>query len=84
VPLSPRRGVLVPNIEVIVDMPGTVIKLEKRPGDVVATGDLLLVIESMKMEVEIASTAAGRLHEYAVVVGDQVNDGDCIAIIQTA
>jgi biotin carboxyl carrier protein len=36
------------------------------------------------MEVEIASTAAGRLHQYAVAVGDQVNDGDCIAIIQTA
>jgi biotin carboxyl carrier protein len=74
----------VPNIEVRVDMPGTVIKLEKHPGDVVAEGELLLVIESMKMEVDVVSTAAGTLRGYAVAVGDLVNDGDCIATIQTA
>jgi len=74
----------VRNIEVKVDMPGTVIKLEKKPGNTVVAGEVLMLIESMKMEVDVASTATGILIAFAVSVGDHVNDGDSIATVQAA
>jgi biotin carboxyl carrier protein len=64
------------------DMPGTIIKLEKNPGDFVRIGDVLLVLESMKMEVELLSTAAGTLDRFEAAVGEQVNEGDCVAVVR--
>jgi biotin carboxyl carrier protein len=53
-------------------MPGRVVKLLVKPGDDVAAGQPLLVMEAMKMENEIKAKAAGQVAEIHVVVGDTV------------
>ena len=54
-------------------MPGKVIKLHVKPGDVVAKGDLLLVVEAMKMENNIHSPVHARVDRVTVAAGDVVD-----------
>jgi biotin carboxyl carrier protein len=53
-------------------MPGRVVKLLAKVGDVVAAGQPLLVMEAMKMENEIKAKGAGPVAEIHVAVGDTV------------
>jgi 3-methylcrotonyl-CoA carboxylase alpha subunit len=46
-----------------------------RPGDAVAAGQLLLVIEAMKMEHNVAAPRAGTVATVACAVGERVEDG---------
>jgi acetyl-CoA/propionyl-CoA carboxylase biotin carboxyl carrier protein len=57
-------------------MPGTVLLVHVANGDEVAEGDVLLVLESMKMELAITAPAAG------TVAGLEVRPGDRVAIRQ--
>jgi 3-methylcrotonyl-CoA carboxylase alpha subunit len=59
-------------------MPGTVLKLLKRPGDSVAKGDVLLILEAMKMEHEISAPADGTLDSYPFSEGERVMPGDLL------
>jgi propionyl-CoA carboxylase alpha chain len=63
-------------------MPGKVIRVDAAPGDAVAAGQPLLVLEAMKMEHEIVAPAAGVLTALPVNVGDQVNAGTLLAAIE--
>lgn len=56
---------------------GTVLRYNYKDGDSVKEGDTLLILESMKMELEIKSTAAGKI-EYLVDLGDKVSAGQPI------
>ena len=62
---------------------GTVWKIERRPGDPVAEGDTLLIIESMKMEIPINATAAGVLQQVLAAEGEQVSEGQVLAVLVT-
>lgn len=55
-------------------MPGKIIAIAVKVGDVVQRGQALLVMEAMKMEHTIAAPAAGRVRELFYAVGDQVGD----------
>ena len=59
-------------------MTGRVIKVNVKPGDTVTEGDILLVIEAMKMENEIAAPISGRIKEVAVAPGGRVSEGDLL------
>jgi biotin carboxyl carrier protein len=59
-------------------MPGKVVKLLSKPGDVVKSGQSLMVIEAMKMENELRSPAAGRIGEIAVREGQTVEAGQLL------
>ena len=48
------------------------------PGETVADGQLLVLLESMKMEIPVAAPRAGVVAEVAVVVGDAVIEGDAL------
>ena len=65
-------------------MPGSVVKVVSAPGQPVAAGDVVLVLEAMKMEHEITAPAAGVLAELRVSQGTQVNAGDVLAIVADA
>ncbi|MDS1139836.1 acetyl/propionyl/methylcrotonyl-CoA carboxylase subunit alpha [Pusillimonas sp. SM2304] len=62
-------------------MPGKIISISVKAGDVVKSGDALLVMEAMKMEHTILAPADGTVQEVFFGVGDQVTDGvELIAI----
>ena len=53
-------------------MPGTVLLVHVADGDVVAEGDVLLVLESMKMELPVTAPHAGTVTGLALAPGDRV------------
>ena len=61
---------------------GTVFKVAVEKGAEVAEGDLICVIEAMKMENEITAHRAGKVEELNVVEGASVSSGDVLAIIK--
>ncbi len=63
-------------------MPGRVVKVLVEPGAEVKKGTPLLVVESMKMETEIAAGIDGVVEEIRVSPGDNVNPGDTLIRIQ--
>jgi propionyl-CoA carboxylase alpha chain len=65
----------------IAPMPGSVTKIAAAAGDTVTVGQLVLVIEAMKMEHQIVAPVSGVLAEMRVSQGAQVNAGDVLAIV---
>jgi acetyl-CoA/propionyl-CoA carboxylase, biotin carboxylase, biotin carboxyl carrier protein len=61
---------------------GTVFKVAVEKGAEVAEGDLICVIEAMKMENEIVAHRAGKVEELNVAEGDSVSSGDVLAVIK--
>lgn len=57
-------------------MPGTVTRLNVKPGDTVAADDVVLVLTAMKLENEIRAPGTGTVTEIAIAEGDNVNNGD--------
>ncbi|WP_017007793.1 biotin/lipoyl-containing protein, partial [Enterovibrio norvegicus] len=62
---------------------GNVWQFLAKPGDVVEVGQPLLIVESMKMEIEIAATQAGRVVGFAKSEGEQVRAGQTLLIMET-
>ncbi|HSI53300.1 MAG TPA: biotin/lipoyl-containing protein, partial [Ramlibacter sp.] len=52
------------------------------PADEVKAGDVLVILEAMKMEHEVRATSAGRVGELFFAPGDLVNEGDVLASTQ--
>ena len=61
---------------------GNVWKIERAVGDAVAEGEVLIVLESMKMEIPVEAPAAGRIAEIRVAEGDSVEEGDVLAVLE--
>lgn len=66
---------------VVSGLPGTVLRIPVQVGGQVATGQTVIVVESMKMEVEIKSQTAGSVKEIKVKQGDQVAAGQELVIV---
>jgi propionyl-CoA carboxylase alpha chain len=62
-------------------MPGTVSRVAVAAGDVVATGDLVLVLEAMKMEHPVYAPADGTVESLPVSAGQQVDGGSVLAVL---
>ncbi len=60
---------------------GNVFKVNVRPGDTVAEGDTLLVVEAMKMETLVAAPCAGTVTAVEVAEGDKIAVGDALVAI---
>lgn len=60
---------------------GTVFKLPLKEGEAIEEGDVILILESMKMELEVKASSAGKVR-YMVKVGDAVKAGDALAEIE--
>lgn len=62
-------------------LPGNVLRLLVSEGDSVAEGDVVAVIEAMKMETEIKSTVAGTVKSIEVEAGDKVQAGQVLVTV---
>jgi len=69
-----RQNLLAP-------MPGRVVRVLAKVGDVVQAGQGIVVVEAMKMQNEVRSARDGKLDRLLVSVGQAVNAGDTIAVI---
>jgi len=62
-------------------MPGKIVLLKAKAGQVVKRGDVLLVLEAMKMQNDIMSPAEGTVLEVCVSEGDNVKTGEEMVIL---
>lgn len=61
---------------------GTVVKIEKKPGEAVLEGEAILVLESMKMEMPLESPLGGKVKEILCAEGQAVSEGDVLAVVE--
>jgi biotin carboxyl carrier protein len=66
----------------VAPMPGLVVKLPVKAGDQVETGDVLVILESMKMQNELKSPQAGTVSEVYVEEGASVEKRDELMVIE--
>lgn len=87
VPAAPAAPVAVPAAalasgEVVkAPMPGNILKINVGPGQKVEEGDVLIVLEAMKMENEIVATKSGTVAQVAVSKGAVVETGTPLVVI---
>lgn len=67
--------------EVKAEMAANVWQVPAEVGAVVAAGDVLVILESMKMEIPVEAERAGTITEVRVKPDDQVQDGDVLVVI---
>jgi propionyl-CoA carboxylase alpha chain len=65
----------------VAPMPGAVVRVEVAEGAQVAAGDLLLVLEAMKMEHPVLAPADGTVASVAVAAGQQVDAGQVLVVL---
>ena len=63
------------------EVTGSVWKVVVAVGDVVESGDVLMILESMKMEIPLESPTAGRVTELLVRPQDVVEEGQVLIVI---
>lgn len=68
--------------EVRAEMSANVWKILVNPGDTVADGDTLVILESMKMEIPVIVEQDGVVSELKVNEGDAIDEDDVIAVIE--
>jgi len=78
---APAAGGSAGSTEVLAQTPGNVWKVVKNVGDTVAEGDIIMILEAMKMEIDIPSPVAGTIASLNVNANDSVQDGQLLATI---
>jgi biotin carboxyl carrier protein len=73
----------MPDIRVVTEVAGRICALPVAAGTEVGNGDDIAFVEAMKMEIPVASPAAGKLKSILVAVDDVVAEGQAVAIIET-
>ncbi|WP_336364150.1 acetyl-CoA carboxylase biotin carboxylase subunit [Halalkalicoccus salilacus] len=68
--------------QVTTDMQGTILSVEVSEGDEVENGDVLCVLEAMKMENDIVASASGTVAQVLVEEGESVDMGDTLVVIE--
>jgi acyl-CoA carboxylase subunit alpha len=89
VPLTPVPRFTDPADQVasgslLAPMPGSVVRLAVEPGQSVAAGEPVLVLEAMKMQHTITAPHAGTVTDLPVSVGSQVAAGEVLAVVSTS
>ena len=71
---SPAGGIAIES-----KLPGTVVRILAKPGESVAVGATVVVLEAMKMEIDVKAPRAGVIASIDVAIGDQVPAGHVLA-----
>jgi len=81
-PRFPQQAAEVAEGALLAPMPGKVISVEVAPGDPVEAGQLLMIVEAMKMEHRVTAPEAGTVTEVRAAPGDQVQGGDLLVVVE--
>ena len=68
--------------EVPAHITGVVWKIECAVGDLIAEGDIVVVLESMKMEMPVEAEDGGTVKEIRCEEGQAVNEGDALVVLE--
>jgi len=83
IPVSAPAAVLAAGAVVVkAPMPGTILEIKVQPGTAVKKGEVLLILEAMKMENEILASADGVVKQVVVAKNASVSTGDVLVVIQ--
>ena len=63
-------------------MPGKIVKILVQPGDLVEAGQVVVILEAMKMENELSALSKGVVKDVAVRVGDPVQGGQVLVTLE--
>ncbi len=69
-------------IEIKAELVGNVWKITSKPGDQVAEDDVLMILESMKMEIPVTAPKAGTVAEIRVKETDVVKEGQVLVVLE--
>jgi acetyl-CoA carboxylase biotin carboxyl carrier protein len=70
--------------EIVAEMVANVLTVTVAPGEKVAAGDTVVLLESMKMEIPVLVEAPGTVRAIKVAPGDVVQEGDVLVEISAA
>jgi biotin carboxyl carrier protein len=73
----------MPEIKIVTEVAGRICALPVEVGVRIGDGDDIVFVEAMKMEIPVASPAAGKLKSILVNIDDVVAEGQILAIIET-
>ena len=78
------RSLRAPDGELLIKapIPGLIVRVSAEPGQQLAEGDTLVILEAMKMENELRAPRAGVVHEVRVKPGDQVALGQVLITLR--
>lgn len=79
-----RQGADLQAVEVRAPMPGLLVALEVGPGQTVAAGATVAVIEAMKMQMELRAPSGGTVRQVRAAAGQEVAAGEVIAVLVPA
>ena len=79
---APAAANVVGGETVKAPMPGTILDIKVSVGSKVKKGELLFILEAMKMENEISAPADGVVVQIQTAKGSTVNTGDILAVMQ--
>ncbi len=69
-------------VEVEAQITGNVWRIEKVVGDQVEEDEVLLIIESMKMEIPVEAPCGGRVGQICVEEGQSIQEGDVLVVLE--
>jgi biotin carboxyl carrier protein len=78
-----KKPVGMPDIKIVTEVAGRICALPLALGAEVGDGADIVFVEAMKMEIPVASPAAGTLKSILVAIDDVVAEGQVVAIIET-
>ena len=78
---APKAAPVANGTKVNAPMPGTILDVKVAQGQAVKKGDVLLILEAMKMENEILAPQDGTVAQVAVSKGASVNSGDALVVL---
>lgn len=81
VPAAPKAPAKAGSVTIKAPMPGTILKINVKVGDAVKKGDVVCVLEAMKMENEIFAPADGTVASVNVAQGASVNSDEVVVTL---
>ena len=80
-PAAPKAPAKAGSVTIKAPMPGTILKINVKVGDAVKKGDVVCVLEAMKMENEIFAPADGTVASVNVAQGASVNSDEVVVTL---